>query len=88
MENDTLALVLIKTELGQATAVANALVEEGIVCWAMVVTGPYDVIAAVKVENNQELGSLVIEQIQNIHGIKNPTTLVGVHLKVGVNPFP
>jgi hypothetical protein len=88
MVDSTLALVLIKTQLGQAMAVARALVREHSVCWAMVVTGPYDVIAAVNVPNNETLGETVIGQIQGITGISNPTTLVGVHIEKGVNPFP
>jgi DNA-binding Lrp family transcriptional regulator len=84
----TLALVLIKTELGQAKSVAEALVEKGAACWAIVVTGPYDVVAAVNVENNEALGDRVIEEIQETGGIKNPTTLVGVYVCKGVDPFP
>jgi DNA-binding Lrp family transcriptional regulator len=85
---DTVAFVLIKAELGQALNVATEVStlnweeedRDGVtikgVRWAVVVTGPYDVIAAVKVRGNRELGDLVIEQIQNVEGVKNPSTVV------------
>jgi DNA-binding Lrp family transcriptional regulator len=88
MENETLALVLIKTELGMAAQVAEAVSGKENVAWALVVTGPYDVVAAVKVPDNQELGRLIINRIQKIDGVSNPTTLVGVHINIGVEPFP
>jgi DNA-binding Lrp family transcriptional regulator len=84
----TVALVLIKTELGKAKQVAQAVNELDSVYWSMVVTGPYDVIAAVKVSNNLELGNLVVNQLQGVNGIKNPTTLVGTFICKGVDPFP
>ena len=87
-ENPTIALVLIKTELGMARQVADATAELSNVFWTIVVTGPYDVVAAVKVENNLGLADLVIDQIQKIDGVHNPTTLVGVHINKGVEPFP
>ena len=85
---ETVALVLIKTELGMAKQVANAATELDSVAWAIVVTGPFDVIAAVRVPDNESLGDLVIDQIQKVDGIKNPTTLVGTYLSVGHGGFP
>ena len=87
-EKPTVALVLIKTQLGTAKQVADAAAELDRVLWTMVVTGPYDVVAAVKVPDNETLGDTVIGQIQKIDGISNPTTLVGVHINKGVDPFP
>jgi DNA-binding Lrp family transcriptional regulator len=74
--DSTKALVFIKTELGTAMQVAEAAAELTAVQWAVVVTGRYDVIVAVKVEDNAALGSLVVDQIQQIAGVKDPSTLV------------
>jgi DNA-binding Lrp family transcriptional regulator len=74
--DNALALVLITTELGAAKQVAEAAVELEAVQWAVVVTGPYDVIAAVKVEDNAALGNLIVDQIHQIAGIVDASTLV------------
>ena len=74
--DNTQALVLIKAELGMAKQVAEAAAEIAAVQWAARVTGPYDVIAAVEVEDNLALGNLVINEIQQITGVKDPSTLV------------
>lgn len=86
---DTVAFVFIKTEPGMAKEVAQQVstinqVEEdneGVVTvrgvrWADVITGPYDVIAAVRVQDNRELGELVVSQVQMVTGVKNPLTMV------------
>ena len=85
---DTIAFVLIKAELGKAAEVAAEVstrnwedrYEEGVIVrgvrWAIEVTGPYDVVAAVRVRDNETLGKLVVHQIQTIPGVKNPLTLV------------
>ncbi len=94
---DTVAFVLIKTELGKAAEVAAAVSaltyedEQGRprgVRWADVITGPYDVIAAVRVGANEELGKVVVEQIQRVPGIKNPGTLVVTGHYKGGEPQP
>jgi DNA-binding Lrp family transcriptional regulator len=82
---DTIAFVLIKAELGRAGQVAADVSrhrwedDDGIVRgvrWAIEVTGPYDVVAAVRVRNNEALGELVVNKIQTVEGVKNPLTLV------------
>jgi DNA-binding Lrp family transcriptional regulator len=85
---DTIAFVLIKTELGQAGRVAkevsrrnwedetdNGTIVRG-VRWAIEVTGPYDVVAAVRVKDNEALGEFVVNEIQAVEGVRNPLTLV------------
>ena len=74
--SNTRALVLIKAELGMAKQVAQAAAALAAVEWALVVTGRYDVIAAATTENNAALGSLVVDQIQQIPGIKQASTMV------------
>ena len=72
----TVAYVLIKAELGMAKCVAEDVSRiEGVV-FADVITGPYDVVAGVKVDTNRKLGELVIERIQKVPGVKNPSTSV------------
>lgn len=73
---DTMAYVFIKAELGEATTVAEQVSMLDGVLWADVITGPYDVIAAVKVPGNRELGDLVIGGIHKVPGVRNPLTAV------------
>jgi DNA-binding Lrp family transcriptional regulator len=76
LKDVTIAYVMIKAELGTAAEVAAQVSTLDGVRWAVVVTGPYDVIAGVRVSDNQALGSLVVEQIQTLGGVKNPLTAV------------
>jgi DNA-binding Lrp family transcriptional regulator len=102
---DTVAFVLIKTELGAAAQVAAAVsrlnvevegdkgVEVRGVRWATIVTGPYDVMAAVRVKNNEALTRLVIQEIQPTEGIRNPLTIVSGGWfvngeRIGLNGYP
>ena len=104
---DTVAFVLIKAELGKAAEVAAAVstynekfdTDKGVavrgVRWAAIVTGTYDVIAAVRVDSNEALGDLVLEQIQSTPGIRNPSTVVvakwfvdGQGVGFGENGYP
>ena len=73
---DTMAFVFIKTELGKVAEVAAEVSARDGVHWAVVVTGPYDIIAGVRVGDNEALGTLVMEEIQTIEGVKNPLTVV------------
>ena len=81
--NSTQALVLIKTELGTAKQVAEAVAALDAVQWAVVVTGAFDVIAAVTVEDNGALGNLVVDQIDQVAGVRDPTTLVVTEVYYG-----
>ena len=98
---DTIAFVLIKAELGMAGRVAAEASsrnweeenESGVVVrgvhWAIEVTGPYDVVAAVRVKDNEALGKLVVDEIQTIEGVKNPlTAVVTRHYKGGEPEAP
>jgi DNA-binding Lrp family transcriptional regulator len=88
-EYKTIALALIKTEFGQAKRVADAALQIPGVCWTLVVTGPYDVVVAIKVVDNWALGDLVVEELQNIQGVRNPSTLVAAYRPPpGVEMFP
>jgi DNA-binding Lrp family transcriptional regulator len=82
----TLALVLIKTELGKAKQVAQAAAEIAGTDWSIVVTGPHDVVVAVKVDDSSALGSLVVDEIQHIPGVREASTLVVTHVFQGTIP--
>ena len=82
------AYLLIKTELGQATEVARKLSENRNVLYTVVVTGPYDVVAAVRVSDNEALADLVVGQVHIIPGIKNPITLVRTKIYKDGEPAP
>jgi DNA-binding Lrp family transcriptional regulator len=83
---DTIAFILIKANLGMARDLAERLSQLDAVHWAVVVTGPYDVLAGVRVGDNQALGELVVGEIQKIEGVKNPMTLVMTQLSVSDVP--
>ncbi len=68
------AYILIQTDVGQAGSVAEAIAEIPGVVQADDVTGPYDVVARVEAENVDELGRMVIAQVQGLHGITRTLT--------------
>ena len=74
------AYILIQTEVGKAAAVAKAIAELAGVAQAEDVTGPYDVIVRAEARNVDELGKLVVAQIQGVEGITRTLTCPVVHL--------
>lgn len=74
------AYVLIQTEMDKAAAVAEAIAQvEGVVA-VDVVTGPYDVIAKASAETMDELGKMVVSQVQKVGGINRTLTSPVVNL--------
>jgi DNA-binding Lrp family transcriptional regulator len=74
------AYVLIQTEVGKAATVAqqvNAI--DGVVS-AEDVTGPYDVIVRTEANSVDDLGRMVVSQIQLIEGITRTVTCPVVNL--------
>ena len=63
------AYVLIQTEVGKAAAVAHQVAGIDGVVAAEDVSGPYDVIARAETRSVDELGRLVVGDIQQIEGI-------------------
>ncbi|MGP8059404.1 MAG: Lrp/AsnC ligand binding domain-containing protein [Acidimicrobiales bacterium] len=64
------AYVLIQTEVGKAAAVAHQVAGiDGVVAAEDVVSGPYDVIARAETRSVDDLGRLVVGDIQQIEGI-------------------
>ncbi len=74
------AYVLIQAEVGQAAGVARQIRDIPGVVLAEDVTGPYDVIARVEAASIDELGQLVVSQVQLIAGITRTLTCPVVHL--------
>ncbi len=68
------AYVLVQTEVGKAAEVATAIAGVSGVTLAEDVTGPYDVIARVEGPSVDELGALVVSQIQKVPGITRTLT--------------
>ncbi|GAA2268361.1 MULTISPECIES: Lrp/AsnC family transcriptional regulator [Kitasatospora] len=74
------AYILIQTEVGKATAVAQAISEITGVVQAEDVTGPYDVIVRAEAQTVDDLGRLVVARIQQVEGITRTLTCPVVHL--------
>jgi DNA-binding Lrp family transcriptional regulator len=68
------AYVLIETEVGKVAHVAEALAKVDGVEMAEDVAGPYDVIARVEAPGLDELGRLVVFQIQVLDGVTRTLT--------------
>ncbi|HWV26072.1 MAG TPA: Lrp/AsnC ligand binding domain-containing protein [Aeromicrobium sp.] len=68
------AYVLIQTEVGKAAEVAVAISRIDGVTQAEDVTGPYDVIVRAEGPSVDELGALVVSQIQQVPGIVRTLT--------------
>ncbi|MBC3844105.1 Lrp/AsnC family transcriptional regulator [Streptacidiphilus sp. 4-A2] len=74
------AYILIQTEVGKATAVAEMISEIPGVTQAEDVTGPYDVIVRAESTTVDDLGKLVVAQIQKVDGITRTLTCPVVNL--------
>ena len=74
------AYVLIQTEVGRASVVAEEVGALDGVSFADAVTGPYDVIARVDAGTIDDLGRLVVSKVQRIEGITRTITCSIVEL--------
>ena len=74
------AYILIQTEVGKAAAVARNIADIKGVTLAEDVTGPYDVIVRAQAANVDDLGRLVVAQIQAVDGITRTLTCPIVHI--------
>jgi DNA-binding Lrp family transcriptional regulator len=74
------AYILVQTEVGKAAEVAGAISGITGVRQADDVTGPYDVIVRAEADNVDDLGRLVVAQIQSVAGITRTLTCPIVHL--------
>jgi DNA-binding Lrp family transcriptional regulator len=74
------AYILIQTSVGRSVDVSAAIGEIQGVTRVDAVTGPYDVIAMVAANTVDELGKLVLSQIQLIPNITRTLTCPIIHL--------
>ncbi len=74
------AYILIQTEVGRAADVAARIREISGVTQAEDVTGPYDVIVRTEASSMDELGDLVVTQVQAVDGITRTLTCPVVNL--------
>ena len=74
------AYVLIQTEVGKAALVAKQVDAIEGVTSAEDVTGPYDVIVRAEASSVDDLGRMVVSQIQLIEGITRTVTCPVVNL--------
>jgi DNA-binding Lrp family transcriptional regulator len=74
------AYVLIQTEVGKAVAVAEQARKIQGVLAADDVTGPYDVIVKTEAPSLDDLGKMVVSQIQAVEGITRTFTCPVVNL--------
>jgi DNA-binding Lrp family transcriptional regulator len=75
-----IAYILIQTEVGKAEHVARNVRSIAGVREAENVTGPYDVVVKVEAEGVDQLGRLVVSEIQMIQGITRTLTCPVVRL--------
>lgn len=74
------AYILVQTDVGKAADVARAIASISGVVRAEDVTGPYDVIVRAEATSVDELGRLVLAEIQGVAGISRTVTCPVVHM--------
>ncbi|HEY2272025.1 MAG TPA: Lrp/AsnC ligand binding domain-containing protein [Jatrophihabitantaceae bacterium] len=74
------AYILIQTEVGKAASVAAEIRNLPGVANAEDVTGPYDVIVRAEAETVDDLGKLVVANVQAVAGITRTLTCPVVNL--------
>ena len=71
------AIVLISTERGKVNEVAEQLVELDGVSEIHSVAGRYDLVAVLRVRDNEALAALVTDHVRQVEGIRRSETLIG-----------
>jgi DNA-binding Lrp family transcriptional regulator len=74
------AYILIQTEVGKASTVADTISKISGVIQAEDVTGPYDVIVRAQADTVDDLGRMVVAKVQQVDGITRTLTCPVVHL--------
>ncbi|MFT4166512.1 MAG: Lrp/AsnC ligand binding domain-containing protein [Microlunatus sp.] len=74
------AYILVQTTVGKSADVARSIGALQGVTLAEDVTGPYDVIVRAEASSVDELGALVVAQVQNVPGITRTVTCPVVHI--------
>ena len=68
------AYILIQTEVGKASSVANAIKAIPGVSIAEGVTGPYDVIMRAEAPSMEDFGRAILSKVQGVPGISRTLT--------------
>ncbi len=74
------AYILVQTDVGKAADVAADIAQVPGVVTAEDVTGPYDVVVRAEAADMDELGRLVVAQVQVLPGISRTLTCPVVHI--------
>jgi DNA-binding Lrp family transcriptional regulator len=74
------AYILIQTEVGKASNVVEEIRRLTGIVDAHDVTGPYDVIVKAEAETMDELGKMVVSQVQLVEGITRTLTCPVVNI--------
>lgn len=74
------AYVLIQIEMGKASEVASRIREIDGVDTADIATGPYDIIARTSADTMDDLGRMVVGQIEMVDGITRTLTCPVINL--------
>lgn len=74
------AYILIQTEVGKASSVADIVSKIPGVIQAEDVTGPYDVIVRAQADTVDDLGRMVVAKVQQVDGITRTLTCPIVHI--------
>ncbi|WP_068086445.1 Lrp/AsnC ligand binding domain-containing protein [Polycladidibacter stylochi] len=68
--------IMIKCELGKTYKVADMISAAEIASEVYSTSGDYDLLVKVYVENQQDIGHFIAENIHNIEGIKDTKTII------------
>jgi len=68
------AYILIQVQAGRAQAIKKELAQLPQFLRVDRVMGPFDLIVLVEVENNREIGDLILKEIQSLSGVKRTLT--------------
>jgi DNA-binding Lrp family transcriptional regulator len=74
------AYILIQAEIGKASQVAMTIKWLPGVVRVDAVTGPYDVVVLTEARNVDELGKMIVSNVQAVPGITRTLTCSVVHL--------
>lgn len=70
------AIILIKTDHGKISAVAESLADIREIPEVYSVGGSYDIVAIVRVVSNEAIANVVTERMMHIEGIRNTETMI------------
>lgn len=72
----TTAIVLIKSQTDRVSELAQAIVDLEGVTEVYSVAGQYDLVAVVRVGDNEQLADVISDRIRKLKGIVDSTTLI------------